>query len=101
MDTSSLSDAACDFCEVRIENQTGQHVAVSYYATGGRRPLGAVSSFSTETFEVIRPLARSGVTVVVEVDGRDSCRGVIDLPGKLVVGNSMSCKPDRPRIGTP
>lgn len=85
----------CERCEIIVENQIGTPVTVHYYAEGGRRVLGDLTANSIVSFEVLRPLSRSGVTLVVGVDGRDWCRGVVELPGRLVVGNAMSCKPDR------
>ena len=88
-------DRPCDQCEVVVENQIPTHVTVSYYGDGGRRVLGDLTGNSIARFNVLRPIARDRLTIVVQVEGRDWCRGVVELPGRLVVGDRTSCKPDR------
>lgn len=92
---ASAGDGPCDRCQVVVENQTPTHVTVSYYGDGGRRVLGDLTGNSVASFEVLRPVARDNLTLVVGIDGRDWCRGVVDLPGRFVVGDRTSCKPDR------
>lgn len=85
----------CDRCEIVVENQTTALVTVFYYGDGSRRVLGDITANSAGAYQILRPVNRDRVTLVVGVNGRDWCRGVVELPGRMVVGDVMSCKPDR------
>ncbi len=92
----------CDAeCRLSVSNALGRTVLVSVYHGGVPRFLGAVDGGRTQTFQVMRNLTSDRIVVIAELDGRDYCRGSVELPpdrpARFTVGNQTDC---RPRVGS-
>ncbi len=98
---SERSVDPCDAeCRLSVSNALGRTVLVSVYHGGVPRFLGAVDGGRTQTFQVMRNLTSDHIVVMAELDGRDYCRGSVELPpdrpARFTVGNRADC---RPRLG--